>query len=165
MAPFMPVARYVCRPTMASSRHCCATLRNAADARPFGGRDGIKVFLADARDARAAEQLDGANILASLGLRCASPHCAAFAPSARRSWGCRSSHAHYAAPKRVQTFDWCLVTRKLDKLPSREKADVGGPLALAGAPSSGKTHAAAPSVYRKVVTVGRCHGTSCHRGV
>ena len=50
-------------------------------------RDAIALFLAGARDAHAAEQLNGANILASLGLRCVPPHGAAFAPPARRSWG------------------------------------------------------------------------------
>ncbi len=75
-------------------------------------------------------------------------------------------------PERVQTSDWCLVTRKFGELPQRGKANVGGPMAclsadraLAGAPSSGTTHVATPSVYRKVVAVSICRGASHQRGV
>jgi hypothetical protein len=39
-------------------------------------------------------------------------------------------------PERVRTSDWCLFTRKFGELPQRGKANVGGPMALAGAPSS-----------------------------
>ncbi len=75
-------------------------------------------------------------------------------------------------PERVQTSDWCLVTRKFGELPQRGKAYVGGPMAclsadraLAGAPSSGMTHVATPSVYRKVVAVSVCRSASHQRGV
>ena len=70
-------------------------------------------------------------------------------------------------PERVHAYasDWCLVTRKFGELPQRGKANVGEPMALAGAPSSERTHVAAPSVYRKVAAVGICRNASHQRGV
>jgi len=50
----------------ASVRRALAPLASAEWA-----RDGIELCTADARDARVAEPLNGANILASLGLRSA----------------------------------------------------------------------------------------------
>ncbi len=68
-------------------------------------------------------------------------------------------------PEREQTSDWCLVTRKFGELPQRGKANVGGPMALAGAPSSRMIRVAAPSVYRKVAAGNICRGASHQRGV
>jgi len=68
-------------------------------------------------------------------------------------------------PERVQTSDWCLITRKFGELPQRGKANVGGPMALAGALSSRMIRVAAPSVYRKVAVVSICRGAFHQRNV
>ena len=73
-----------------------ADRRDARGARisPIGARATARLSSARRlRDVASAYHLAEAEILASLGLRCATPHCGAYAPPAQRTLGFRLARA------------------------------------------------------------------------